>query len=380
MAESVDAETGMQTDLRTDGERCAQVGVTPDGEFSPPTDDHQQQWSAFLKYHFDKDIVRLRSTGRTLCDKLAAASIEKGGASLNFCKALEWSPDGTCVLTSTNDNKFRLYDNPPYAGWDAAPALDDDPLVPGLVISEPEAVYDTAWYPHMTSAGLISSITFNPDFSGMYAAGSFFGSIGLYDERNDELLHQIILEKGRGLTQVSFSRDGTQLFYTSRKSNTIICRDLRNSGDVLATFARSGNTNQRIGFSLDPQGRYLSTGDETGRILVYNLHTKELVKEFQAHNDTVSSASFHPTLPLLASCSGQRRDVLLDRVVYDADGRVAYIEGGDASDSEDGLDPGVNGARTPVDSSVTMWQIPHEWISSITDARNTDDGEAIDPT
>ncbi|KAI8589715.1 WD40-repeat-containing domain protein [Geranomyces variabilis] len=467
------AETGepMQTDLpRNEDMAEAHARPTTDGQASLPNDNQQQQqWFARIEYHFEQDIVRWRTTGRTLCDKLAAASIDKGGVSLNFCKAVEWSPDGTCVLTSTNDNKFRLFENPANAGWDATESPSDVPLTPVLTIPEPEAVYDFAWYPQMNSAdpstccflstvrdhpirlwdaytgqmrasytafdhldqvqapnsltfnldgtkmycgsnnliqifdvhrpgsecirrpttpnrkskegqkGLISSIAFNPDFSGMYAAGSYFGSVGLYDERNDELLHQIILEKGRGLTQVEFSRDGTQLFYTSRKTNSIICRDLRNSGDVLATFARSGNTNQRIGFSLDPSGRCLSTGDDTGHILVYDLQTKAMLKKFQAHNDTVSSAGFNPTLPLLASCSGQRRDVLLERVVYDDDGHVEYIDGADISDNEDGHDLGVNGARTPVDSSVALWQLPHEWIS-ITDVPETGDGQAKDPT
>ncbi|KAJ3012982.1 Telomerase Cajal body protein 1 [Thoreauomyces humboldtii] len=134
--------------------------------------------------------------------------------------------------------------------------------------------------------GLISTIAFNPDFSGMYAAGSYAGSIGLYDERNDELLQQMKIPRdggGRGVTQVEFSRDGNFLYSASRKADAISCWDIRNTGDVVSTLARKGNTNQRLAFSLDPSGRYLSTGDENGDVLIYDLQSAELVKRFSGH-------------------------------------------------------------------------------------------------
>jgi len=39
----------------------------------------------------------------------------------------------------------------------------------------------------MSIAGIISCLAFNPDRSGLYAAGSYSQTIGLYDESNNEL-------------------------------------------------------------------------------------------------------------------------------------------------------------------------------------------------
>lgn len=64
--------------------------------------------------------------------------------------------------------------------------------------------------------------------------------------------------------------------------------------------------------------------------------------------DTVSAAAFHPTLPMLASCSGQRRDTLRANAVVDPDGCIAYIE-----DEE--------GNHTPIDNSIAIRQLPYTW-------------------
>ncbi|KAI8918189.1 WD40-repeat-containing domain protein [Powellomyces hirtus] len=418
------------------------------------------QWTACISYDFTQGPVKTCTTGRTLCNNLVTTGDVKGGLNSNFCKALKWSPDGTCLLSSTADNTFRVFEKPADIEYEGS-TIVEAPLTPVLTISEPECVYDFQWYPLMNSTdpatccflssvrdhpirlwdaytgqlrcsyvafdhldqvqapncltfnldgtklycgfnnliqifdthrpgrdcvrkptspnkkskkgqkGLISSIAFNPDQSGMYAAGSYTGSIGLYDERNDELLCQMRDTDGRGITQVEFSRDGSYLFSASRKSDKLLAWDIRNTGDILATYPRLGNTNQRISFSLDPSGRYLSTGDQTGDVLIYDLHTNELAKRFQGHQDVVSSAVFHPTLPLLGTCSGQRRDIILDAPVYDANGAVEYIDV-DASDAdtdedeegdeEEGELKAASANRIVVDSSVAIWRVPHEWV------------------
>ena len=45
-------------------------------------------------------------------------------------------------------------------------------------------------------------MTFNPDGSGLLAAGSYSGTAGLYDSRTNELLYVLQGQKG-GLTQVT---------------------------------------------------------------------------------------------------------------------------------------------------------------------------------
>ncbi|CAG8776636.1 11218_t:CDS:2, partial [Acaulospora colombiana] len=93
-----------------------------------------------------------------------------------------------------------------------------------------------------------------------------------------------------GVTQVQFSPDGYYLFSASRRDNNIRCWDIRNSGDVLYSLFRQGDTNQRLTFDIEKSGRFLITGDQVGKILVYDLknhsedNTSRLISEMTGHD------------------------------------------------------------------------------------------------
>ncbi|KAG9321520.1 hypothetical protein KVV02_001953 [Mortierella alpina] len=65
------------------------------------------------------------------------------GRENNFFKALKWSPDGSCLLSSSNDNCLRIFALPDSA--------TNTQLNAGVVIKEGEVVYDMCWYPGMSS-------------------------------------------------------------------------------------------------------------------------------------------------------------------------------------------------------------------------------------
>lgn len=140
--------------------------------------------------------------------------------------------------------------------------------------------------------GIISCLDFCPDYSGLYAAGSYSQSIGIYDETNNELCLKLTGFEG-GATQVKFSKDGKYLYSASRHSNSILCWDIRDSENILFELPRPGKTNQRITFDIDSTGKYLMTGDQFGNILMYDIFTGEeenvetkqrLINSFKAHN------------------------------------------------------------------------------------------------
>jgi WD40 repeat protein len=112
--------------------------------------------------------------------------------------------------------------------------------------------------------GIISCLAFNKQNIGMYAAGSYDKTVGIYDEDSNQLQHLLEGRHRGGVTQVLFSANGVLLFSGARKDNTICCYDVRNTTDPLFLFdlERKVDTNQKISFDVDIFTKYLITGSE----------------------------------------------------------------------------------------------------------------------
>jgi WD40 repeat protein len=161
--------------------------------------------------------------------------------------------------------------------------------------------------------GLISSIAFNPDRSGIYCLGTFSGQMGLYDERNNEefcLFRDPVAQSGTflGVTQVQFSPDGHYLLSCARNSNELLVWDIRGSGEVLHRLYRPGNTTQRIQFDTIEGTVY--TGATDGIIRAYDIKTANLKDEWKASESVVAGCSIRDHV--LAIGSGQREFRIFD--------------------------------------------------------------------
>lgn len=155
--------------------------------------------------------------------------------------------------------------------------------------------------------GLLSAISFAPDFSGMYAVGSYTGSVCLYEENTGNLLLDLdVIEKEQfnnssqnnysnssssminidqacrprgGITQLKWTPNGKLLVAGKRKDNSINVYDIRGTGKgkILYSFNRQVNNNQRIYFDIDATGKYLCSGASDHSIYIYSLETGKLV-------------------------------------------------------------------------------------------------------
>ncbi|KAG1701403.1 Telomerase Cajal body protein 1 [Nymphon striatum] len=343
----------------------------------------------------------------------------------NYTKGCKWSPDGTCILTNSDDKMLRLFNLPPQFYEEPLRFDSFVEMSPVLSMKEAELVYDYCWYPKMSSSdpntcfvvsccasnpvhmwdaftgqlhctyrpynnmdevipayslafnqdgtklycgfnkmikvfdvaipgrdcisrptkvkhegqtGIISCIAVNPFDQSIYAAGSYSTTIGIYSEPKGKLMFMLQGQSG-GLTHIKFSFGWKSFIQWRTKANQlqqmcryrknipflsstlvdheILCWDLRNPGEVLFSMKREVNTNQRIYFDIDPSDNYMVSGNHNGIINIWETgclpmreNDTEIVLEpilqFQGHNDAVNGVSFHPTLPVLASCSGQR--------------------------------------------------------------------------
>ncbi|KAG7399087.1 Telomerase Cajal body protein 1 [Phytophthora boehmeriae] len=156
--------------------------------------------------------------------------------------------------------------------------------------------------------GLISTLHFNPDHSKIYAAGSYAGTTCVYTEDEGEELLALRDHDGRGITQVRFSPCGRFLFTAARRDARIHCWDIRATNEILHTFDRVADTNQRIEFDLHCGGRYLATGSRTGRVMLYDVSTGAMVDEHIQLPDCANGVSFFPdpSRAVVAVSSGQR--------------------------------------------------------------------------
>ncbi|KAJ1675397.1 hypothetical protein EV182_001352, partial [Spiromyces aspiralis] len=155
--------------------------------------------------------------------------------------------------------------------------------------------------------------------SGVYATGSFGGTVALWSDTEQQggpvVVTRIPSAAGghAGVTKVKFSPDGRYLFVASRRSRNIACYDPRDMAQPVALYSRPSNTQQRLGFDIDPSQQWLIAGEQNGDVSFYTLtewpDPKDPKPQFRIpmHRDVVSDVAVHPTMPVLATVSGQRK-------------------------------------------------------------------------
>ncbi|XP_049622183.1 telomerase Cajal body protein 1 [Suncus etruscus] len=158
--------------------------------------------------------------------------------------------------------------------------------------------------------GILSCISFSP-VQPLYACGSYARSLGLYAWDDGSLLTLLEGHHG-GITHLCFHPDGNRFFSGARKDCELLCWDLRQLGHPLWSLSREVTTNQRIYFDLDPAGQFLVSGSTNGAVSVWDTSEigpeskPELALSFLPQKDCTNGVSLHPSLPLLATASGQR--------------------------------------------------------------------------
>ncbi|OCF76835.1 hypothetical protein I204_02541 [Kwoniella mangroviensis CBS 8886] len=214
--------------------------------------------------------------------------------------------------------------------------------------------------------GIISALSFCPDYSGTFAAGTYSSSssVSLYSEDTGftPLAHVEGLVGG-GVTQIGWHPlNPTIMFISSRRSSSIQIYDTRDLSAPLSSFDRNNSTNQRIGFDVDPWGRWLSSGDETGTVRIWDISTMDTkaIFEEKLHQDAVGSVQFHPFQPLLLTCSGSRKHLQNEYEDDDDESSSSEFEeeSEDESGSEDRAISGVKkGYPQPFDATLRIWSM-----------------------
>ncbi|KJH45133.1 hypothetical protein DICVIV_08828 [Dictyocaulus viviparus] len=157
---------------------------------------------------------------------------------------------------------------------------------------------------------IVSCITMNNAFPGVYAVGTYDGNVGFYSDRTNSL-ECMFPSESTGITDIHYSYDGKLLFVALRKKNEILCYDMRMPGSLLYNMIRRFTTNQRTCFEIDSAARYLFSGTSDGELVVFDLGTEANMKfpvfSRKVADCSVPCVSIHEgEQPMVTLCTGER--------------------------------------------------------------------------
>jgi WD40 repeat protein len=204
----------------------------------------------------------------------------------------------------------------------------------------------------MRDSGLIMSLSISTD--GYLAAGSSNRSVGIFSSSGHGGCQTAFSVApglndpdaatcgGTGITSLTWTPDGNYLLVGERQSDGIHVYDVRNQLRRVAWLAgRNALTTQRLGIFTVPtlSGLEVWAGGMDGSLRMWqNPGQAEGTQEPDAvlsgmHGDSVTSAVWHPSGAVMATCSGQRR-----------------FDDADEEEDEDQI-------STPPDSSLKIWSV-----------------------
>ena len=111
---------------------------------------------------------------------------------------------------------------------------------------------------------------------------------------------------GLSMPKISMSRSGKYLISSDLKSSVY----LWSLSEILGDFFIHGSIVRDVAFS--PDGRYLASGADDGKIKIWNLNEKKLLISLEKHSAEVFSIVFSPDGKLFASAGNDKKIVIWD--------------------------------------------------------------------
>lgn len=144
---------------------------------------------------------------------------------------------------------------------------------------------------HSANIDFVSFSPINYDL----VSSSWDNTVRVWSMASDRQNLQLPIQGCLGVRRpVYFSKDGNSIFSVD-KSQSIVATKLINSYKMISLNATKDfdvtvviNT-----FAISPNGAYLATGNEDGRILLWNLESKEY-QDFKSGDDKIVSIDFSP--------------------------------------------------------------------------------------
>lgn len=213
----------------------------------------------------------------------------------NFLKAVKWSPDGSCFLTCSDDNTFRVFPLQYYesnSNMDScSSASDADSYPANLVIGEGESVYDYCWYPYMSAS--------SPD-TCVFASTTRDHPIHLWDATSGQLRCTYraydAMDEIAAAFSVAFNPAGTKIFAGYNKSLRIFDvhrpgRDFEQLSTLQGNKEGQSGIISSIAFCSSKSGM-LATGSYDQTTAIYREDNMELLYVLHGQEGGVTHVQF----------------------------------------------------------------------------------------
>lgn len=225
----------------------------------------------------------------------------------NFTRGCKWAPDGSCILTCSNDNNLRIF-NLPSQLWDSSQWCDISEMEAAVKISEGDLIYDYSWYPLMNS---------NDRASCCLASTSKKSTVHLWDGFTGELrcsyrpynhLDEVVTPHS-----LSFDSDGQKLFCGFKNIVRIFNVDVPGrSFESRHVFAKKRGQSGIIScFAFTPSNKNISVaGSYQKTIGIYSEPSGQLECVLEGQKNGITQLQFSPDGRYLYSGGRKDPDIL----------------------------------------------------------------------
>ncbi|KAL1500028.1 hypothetical protein AB1Y20_012705 [Prymnesium parvum] len=142
-------------------------------------------------------------------------------------------------------------------------------------------------------------------------SGGLDGSIRVYDLRRPDEEELVLSGHQDIVTGLRLSPDGNALLSNSM-DNTMRCWDVKPyvAGDRCEKIFRGAQHNYEKGLlkcSWSKNASQVAAGSADNFVYVWNAETGRIVYKLPGHKGTVNEVDFHPTQPIISSCSNDKQ-------------------------------------------------------------------------